>query len=326
MMAPPRDSRSADTTTESRTGARHARAAEVGRAIADELGDPAAFVAALRAGLLDLAEPDALAARARLAPGIGASLGVRTPLLDRVARAFADETRDDRPGSLLHAVDRCFREPELEFRWFALSVLRQTLAVEPERSWQLLRRAAREAGDWITVDTLARAYATGILAEPYRWAEVEQLVYSPSRWERRLVGSTIATVPLVDPADGPSRGGSVVGPALPILATLIGDAEPEVQKTLAWAYRTLAVLDPAGTAAALEAEAATAEATDDGHRARVIRDTVSVLDPVLAARLRDRLAGIPVRPGTPSTSVAAEMAAQFGGLPDPSTHPEPPLT
>ena len=34
----------------------------------------------------------------------------------------------------------------------------------------------------------------GIAREPYRWAELEQLVYSPSRWERRLVGSTIATM------------------------------------------------------------------------------------------------------------------------------------
>ena len=30
--------------------------------------------------------------------------------------------------------------------------------------------------------------------EPLSTAELEQLVYSPSRWERRLVGSTIATM------------------------------------------------------------------------------------------------------------------------------------
>ena len=31
------------------------------------------------------------------------------------------------------------------------------------------------------------------------------------------------------------------------------------------------------------------------------------------------------RPGAPATSQAAAMAAQFGGLPDPTSYPEPPL-
>ena len=34
--------------------------------------------------------------------------------------------------------------------------------VDTERTWQLLRRAAREAGDWITVDSLAHPYGKGI--------------------------------------------------------------------------------------------------------------------------------------------------------------------
>ena len=63
-------------------------------------------------------------------------------------------------------------------------------------------RRRRGAGDWVTVDSLAHVAGRGILAEPYRWAELEQLVYSPSRWERRLVGSTIATIPHVDRGAG----------------------------------------------------------------------------------------------------------------------------
>ena len=86
---------------------------------------------------------------------------------------------------------------------------------ETERTWQLLRRAAREAGDWITVDSLAHPYGKGIVAEPYRWAELELLVYSPSRWERRLVGSTIATMPHVDRKRG--RDPDVAVHALPLL-------------------------------------------------------------------------------------------------------------
>jgi hypothetical protein len=50
--------------------------------------------------------------------------------------------------------------------------------------------------DWIEVDALAQAWAVGILAEPFRWAELEQLVYSSDAMERRLVGSTLATMTL----------------------------------------------------------------------------------------------------------------------------------
>ena len=112
--------------------------------------------------------------------------GVRRPLLAAVARGFRHATRRDRPSPLLFIADRLFREPHLEARWFAFGLLERTLAADPERTWQLLRRAAREAADWITVDDLAHPYGIGIAAEPYRWAELEQLVYSPSRWERRL--------------------------------------------------------------------------------------------------------------------------------------------
>ena len=115
-----------------------------------------------------------------------------------VARGFRGATRDVRPAPLLFVADRLFREDHLEPRWFAFGLLERTLGPDPERTWQLLRRAAREAGDWITVDDLAHPYGKGIAAEPYRWAELEQLVFSPSRWERRLVGSTIATMTHVD--------------------------------------------------------------------------------------------------------------------------------
>ena len=149
---------------------------------------------ALRRGLTELADPEYLEGQRRVAPGIGAILGVRWPLLAAVERGFRKATRHDRATTMLFLADRLFREPELEHRWFAFGLLERTLGSDPERTWQLLRRAAREAGDWITVDSLAHPYGTGIAQEPYRWAELELLVYSPSRWERRLVGSTIATM------------------------------------------------------------------------------------------------------------------------------------
>ena len=305
--------------------AEHKPAAEaLGTSLADHVQDPDAFAAALRDGLATLADPEYLAGQHFIAPGLGPSHGVRWPLLAAVIRGFKGATRQDRPTALLFLADRLFREEHLEARWFAFALLERTLRDDAERTWQLLRRGAREAADWITVDDLAHPYGTGIAAEPYRWAELEQLVFSPSRWERRLVGSTIATMTHGNRRSG--RGPEVVEHALPLLGQLIGDDEPDVQKALSWAYRSLAQIDPQRTTGALRAETERAVATDDGHRAWVIRDSLAKLDPGDAEALRARLAGIRRRPGAPSTSAAAGLVDRFGGVPDPRYHPEPPLT
>jgi 3-methyladenine DNA glycosylase AlkD len=322
--APPASATSETTARSVAFVAAHRHAAEaLGTSLAELSNDPDGFATALTRGLAGLADPEYLAGQQRVAPGIGPVHGVRWPLIAAVSRGFRNATRGDRPTPLLFIADRLFHERELEARWFAFGLLERTLAAEPERTWQLLRRAAREAGDWITVDSLAHPYGKGIAAEPYRWAELEQLVYSPSRWERRLVGSTIATMTHVDRRRG--RDPEVATRALPLLAQLMGDAEPDVEKALSWAYRSLTVVDPAATEAALRAETEQAARTGDGHRAWVIRDTLTKLGPATADDLRSSLAGIRRRAGEPATSAAAEAAARFGALPDPADHPEPPL-
>jgi 3-methyladenine DNA glycosylase AlkD len=295
----------------------------LGTSLADLVGDPDAFASALRRGLEGLADPEYAEGMRMIAPGIGQVHGVRRPLLAAVARGFGNETRQDRPTSLLFVADRLFREPHLESRWFAFGLLERTLTADPERTWQLLRRAAREAGDWATVDDLAHPYGIGIGAEPYRWAELEQLVYSPSRWERRLIASTIATMTHGNRRTG--RDPELVPTALALLDQLMGDAEPDVQKALAWAYRSLAQRDGPATTAALRRQAGIAVEHADGHRAWVVRDSLIKLAPADADELRARLAGIRKRAGAPSTSSAATTAARFGELPDPVHHPEPPL-
>jgi len=303
---------------------REARATELGAALADLTGDPPDFTKALRAAFEELADPEYRAGQAFVAPGIGPTHGVRTPLQVGVRRAFEKASRRASPSELLLVCDRLLREPEREARWFAISTLQRTLPAEPERTWQLLRRAAAEADDWITVDDLAHPYGKGILAEPYRWAELEQLTVSPSRWERRLVGSTIATMPYVNRRLG--REPDVVATALPILGTLIGDAEPDVQKSLSWGYRSMAIVDRPATTAALEREAKTAAERDDGNRAWVIRDSLSKLDTDDAARLRETLAGVRRRAGAAPTSQAAELAGRFAEMGLGRRMPEPPLT
>jgi 3-methyladenine DNA glycosylase AlkD len=303
---------------------RRASAEDLGRSLAELVSDPTAFATTLHDGLARLADAEYLEGQRRIAPGIGRLHGVRWPLIEAVRRGFRVATRRDRSSGWLEIADRLLGEPELEARWFAFGLLERLVDDDTERAWQLIRRASRDAGDWITVDSLAHPVGKGILHEPYRWAELEQLVFSPSRWERRLVGSTIATMPFVDRRRG--RTAEVTRHGLGLIRDLIGDAEADVQKALAWALRSLAGIDRAATTAFLDAESTTAAATGDGHRAWVIRDALVKLEPVDADRIRARLGGIRRRDGAPATSRAAEIADRLGNGLLGRPMPEPPLT
>jgi len=281
----------------------------LGHRLADEVDDPGGFVTATRDGLATLADPACLAGQRLVAPGIGPWLGVRLPLLESVHRALAHDLRGVRAARLLPVADALARDPFRESRWFACWLLGRILPDDPEGAWQVLRRLAAEADDWISVDTLAAAIGPGILREPFRWAELEQLVYSPSRWERRLVGSTVATIPFADRAGG--RTPDVAARGLALIGLLIGDPEPDVQKALSWALRNLAAVDPAGVTELCWREAGRAAATADGARAWVVRDTLAKLPPAEAVGLRALLAGVRRTPGAANTSAAAATAAAF---------------
>ncbi len=284
-------------------------ATALGRKAGDLANEPGALVAILRSGLAALADPEYLAGQRMIAPGIGPQLGVRQPLLGAVSRGLRGATRQDRPATLLDIAAALFREPLAELHWLAIDVLDRTITQEPEQTWQLVRAEARRATEWITVDKLAHVAGRGILEEPYRWAELEQLVYSPARWERRLAGSTVATIPFVDRTAG--RTADVARHGLEIVGDLIGDREPDVQKSLSWAVRAMSLIDEPATIAFLRREARTARENDDGHRAWVVRDGVEKLPAAVATELKAAVAGIRKRPGSPSTSRAAATAADF---------------
>jgi 3-methyladenine DNA glycosylase AlkD len=285
------------------------RAVALGGRLAELISDPDAFVEAVRAGLAELADPAVVDGIHSVTPGLGSVLGVRLPLLEAVHKQLRWATKRASTAHLLDVTDRLLCEEAADVRWFGMWNLERLLATDPERTWQLMRRAAAEAGEWISVDTLAHPYGAGILREPRRWSELQQLVYSPSRWERRLVGSTLATMPHVKLPG--SRDRAVVANSLALVRQLIGDNEPDVQKALSWALRTLADLDSETVVVFLETETTTARDTDDGSRAWVIRDSLSKIPSETAARLRSQLEGVKRRSGAQSTSLAAAGAAQF---------------
>jgi 3-methyladenine DNA glycosylase AlkD len=295
----------------------------LGGRLGDLLDDPESFVAALDAGLAALADPVYAEAMPRVAPGLRGCAGVRQPLVATVESGVVRAGRGTGPARLLAVADRVSRSEIAEARWIAIRLMDRIVAVDPERTWQVMRRTARSASEWISVDTLASPFARGVLLESYRWAEVEQIVFSPSRWERRLAGSTIARMPFVDRIRG--RRPEVAVRGLDVVGSLIGDASPDVQKALSWALRSLVLVDPRAVTRFCREEAEHAAASDDGTRAWVVRDALAKLEPADAAAIRELITGIRRRPGATSTSMAAVMAARFGEPPPPDSHLMAPL-
>jgi 3-methyladenine DNA glycosylase AlkD len=301
----------APATMERDHRARGAAATALGLRLAEAAAEPEALEMQTERGLREMARPEDLAAIRRVAPGIDPLVGASFFLVQRTGRAFVRATRRDSPSNLLLACERWFSLPMLEARWLAMVVLERLVIADPERSWQLLRRASKEACDWITIDALAHPVGRGILAEPFRWSEVGQLAFAPSSWERRLVGSTIATIPFIDRTGGRVPG--IADQALPILRSLIGDDRPEVQKALSWALRSLTLVDADAVLDFCRREAAKAVEEQDGHRAWVIRDALPKLPPGAATTIRKSLASVRRRSRAASTSEAASIARAFVG-------------
>jgi len=305
------------SSTTSRAQALVAERLPQARGLGETLGElvdqPEEFVLGARDGLTSLADEPYRAEQARVAPGTGAVFGVRNPLLAAVARQLTAALKGGSDASALWLAERLVIEPEREFTILAHTCLLRSLPSDPERTWQLMRRLARAAQEWISVDSLAELFAAGILREHYRWAELEQLVYSASRWERRLVGSTVARLPYE--LGRAERHRLLNTPALRLITALIGDAEPDVQKALSWALRSWLEVDPNGVRELIRAEAADALRTNDGHKAWVLRDalTAPAIDASFAAEIRARLEGVRRDARKPSTSQAAEAARGFVG-------------
>jgi hypothetical protein len=178
-----------------------------------------------------------------------------------------------------------------------------------------MRRLARRADGWFEIDAQAHLWARAVLAESFRWAELELLVYSRLASERRLVASVLASVPHVVPS---ARRGSLRGAgtqrSLRLIALLMGDDEPQVQAGLAWALRAWAPIDLEALVGFLRDQTAISIEHDDGHRARVIRDALPPLPEPIAQELRHRLREVRRRPGAPNSSEAARRAEAFAPL------------
>lgn len=294
--------------------AHEAQASLLGERLADLIDDPPAFLAILEPGLRSLVDPAHQSVVAAVSPGTDGSLAIRGPLREALMQPLRRALRQGSSASALWLAQTLARADHRDLRLYALPCLRRSLQEDPERSWQLLRRMAGRAGDWIEVDSLAEVWAVGVLAEGFRWAELEQLVYSARPYERRLVGATLATLPHRLPPRRRGEAGDMGRRAMELVALLMGDAEEVVQRALSWAIRNWTRFTPQVTAELLLAETDVAVREADGARAWVIRDSLSHQPPELGGVLRERLTGLRRDPNRPSTSIAASQAARFAAL------------
>lgn len=287
-------------------------ATAAGARLADMVEDPEAFLAELRVGLATLRDPAYAEMAERASPGTPAPYAVRGPLVDAMQRPLVRALGEGSSISALRLARRLIDAEDRDLRLFALPALRRALREDPEQTWQLMRRMGRGAKDWIEVDSLADPWARGVLAEPFRWAELEQLVYSDQVFERRLVGATLATIPHRLPrARRDELRGMRAERAFGLVHMLMGDAEVMVQKSLSWSIREWARVDADRAAGLLREETSVAVEQKDGARAWVIRDALSSQPTGFAVELRDRLAGIRRDRRAPSTSIAAGQSAVF---------------
>ena len=180
-------------------------------------------------------------------PGIGPTHGVRTPLQVAVrTRASSARRAAPRPRSSCSSPTGSCASRSARPAGSRSRPSQRTLAREPERTWQLLRRAAAEAR---RLDHGRHPRPPVRQGHPRRAVPLGRArAARPSRRRAGSAGSSarrIATMPFVEPARRPRRPTSP-RTACELLATLIGDAEPDVQKALSWAYRSMALVDLAG--------------------------------------------------------------------------------
>ena len=248
----------------------------------------------------------------RACPQTPARYLVRGALSEAMARPVKDALREGSSISALQLAHVLVGAQHRDLRLHAAEPLRRALPEDPEMSWQLMRRLGRVAEDWIATDSLADLWARGVLAEDFRWAELEQLLYSQQTYERRMVVATLATLPhRVPKAQRDSLRPEAVERALELIRQLMGDAEVMVQKALSWALREWTPVDPQATAGFLRQETDIAAENADGARAWVIRDALSKQPPELATELKSQLEGIRRNAKAPSTSIASTYAAVF---------------
>ena len=229
--------------------------------------DPAGFVDdAARRLSSSWPTPSTATGSSAVAPGHRARARRARPLLAAVSRALPDATRRRRRRPLLYVADRLFREPRARG---PLARVRHARAPRRRRARTDLAAPppGRARGRRLDHRRFASPTPSARASSPSRIAgrsssssSTRRRAGSDGSWARRSQPSRSSTA-------APGATPRSLSTAWPPGPSLIGDAEPDVQKALSWALRRWCHRPWRRRGGSSTREAAVATATADGHRA-----------------------------------------------------------
>ena len=216
----------------------------LGDALAELIDEPRQFVDVLREGLERLADEPYAREQERVAPGSGVVFGVRGPLLAAITRQLRKPLAEISSASALWLADRLVIEPEREIELVGYAALRRSLPDDPERTWQLMRRlghaAATGSASTRWPSSSRRESCTNASAGPSSSSSSMPRVAGSAAWSVRPSRACPSSCRAI------KRHELTSTPGLTLIKSLLGDAEPDVQRSPVSASRTFDIFNQNG--------------------------------------------------------------------------------
>ena len=163
--------------------------------------------------------------------------------LQRQAFAGRHLDRAEAEAEVALLADALWALPEREYQYAACDLLRAAAPRASAGLLALIERLAATRAWWDTVDSLAHAAGTLVLAHPELGARMDALALSPDPWLVRIA--------LLHQLD--AYGRTDVERLLRVCAAHAGSSDFFVRKAIGWALRQYARTDPAAVHAFVEA-------------------------------------------------------------------------
>jgi 3-methyladenine DNA glycosylase AlkD len=201
---------------------------------------PADLIPELRQRLERVAQPDRAPAMAAYLRGRSAFLGVAAAERKRASRPFVAAGRTATADQLLDAADVCWAQPEREFQYAAIDLLRRWNAALLPDSLSHIELLIRDKSWWDTVDAIA-ANVVGPLVErfPELVEAMEEWIDDSDLWIARAAVLHQLTYGSDTDADRLFRA----------VDRRAGDSDFFMRKACGWALRQYARHDPAAVLA-----------------------------------------------------------------------------
>ena len=189
----------------------------------------------LRTALVAVADPDRAPAMAAYMRGRYEYLGVTAPDRKRAAKPFVAAGSTATAGELLDAADACWAQPEREFQYVAVDLLRRWVGRLDGTHLARIERLIRTSSWWDTVDALAADVVGPIVAaDPLLGSVMDEWIDDDDLWIARTAILHQLTY----------RDGTDSARLFDAVDRRGGDTEFFIRKACGWALRQLARYRP----------------------------------------------------------------------------------